>query len=90
LHVEAIGAAVDLRGAHLDEFDQVLLQTALLDIGLHLLDGAHRGGRGLVRIHALGLHRDSLWLFPSRLEAGSEMVYSKGQEPSFLLVHGDG
>jgi alkylhydroperoxidase family enzyme len=30
-------AAVDLRGAHLDELDQALLQTALLNVFLDLL-----------------------------------------------------
>jgi hypothetical protein len=46
----------------------------LLDISLDLLDGAHRGGRGFVRIHAFGLHRDLRCLFGSRLATRSAMA----------------
>src|SRR5574340_1280131 len=39
MHVEAVGAAVDLRGAHLDEFHERMLKAAVFDVLLQLAHG---------------------------------------------------
>jgi hypothetical protein len=54
MHVDAIGAAVDLRGARLDQVDQRMVEPALLRIILERYQGLHCLGRGLVRGLVLG------------------------------------
>lgn len=61
VHVHAVGAAVDLRGAQIDQFDQRTLQAGL---GQGLLQAEHGGvgvGRGLGPFEAGG-HGESPWL----------------------------
>jgi hypothetical protein len=64
VNVETIGAAVDLRGAHLDEFDQTFGQAGAGEIDLDRAQrlvtvGCHVGGRqafgvhGVVLVHSL-------------------------------------
>jgi hypothetical protein len=40
VHIEAVSAAIDLRSAELDQFEQQRLETALVNILLHGRDGS--------------------------------------------------
>jgi hypothetical protein len=60
VHVEAIGAAVDLRGADLDQFEQAMLDRRC-DLERHVEPSLHLGRRGGERIEALG-HGRSPWV----------------------------
>src|SRR5690606_4798313 len=55
VHVETVGAAVDLRSTHFDEFDQAVFQPALVDV---VLQSQHRlrGAGELVEVCNTGFH----------------------------------
>jgi hypothetical protein len=38
VHVDAVGAAVDLRGAQLDQFKERVIESAIVDEGVELAD----------------------------------------------------
>ena len=50
MHVDAVGAAVDLRDAQIDEIDQLFRQTAFLEDDIDATEGlvAFRGDLGVV------------------------------------------
>ena len=60
--VEAIGAAVDLRGAHLNELNQTLFQTTLLDISLDLRTECIAAGAALYAF-SRSTPMEDLWSF---------------------------
>ena len=55
VHVDAVGAAVDLRGAQLDEFKQRMFEAAAVDKGMQLADGFGALRGRFAKIHA-GFH----------------------------------
>ncbi len=59
MHVETEGAAVDLRGAHLHQLEQVVVEPALPEIGLDTPDGVDRVGCDVEGAQAFSRH-DSL------------------------------
>src|SRR5207253_557085 len=86
VHVETVGAAVDLRGAHLDQLNEAPLQATLLDIRLGLLYRLHRGGCCFVGIQSRGLHRALLCDWPQVL-AMVQMAQLQVQRTNFM-IHG--
>jgi hypothetical protein len=48
--MDAIGAAIDLRGASLDQIDQRVVEPALVHVILERQQCLHRLGRGLVGV----------------------------------------
>jgi len=52
MHVDAISAAIDLRGARLDQVDQRMVEPALLHIILERYQGLHCLGRGLLGVQS--------------------------------------
>src|SRR5581483_3219707 len=56
VHVQAIGAAVDLRRAHLDQLDQLRAERGLVQVALDLAQGPHPGRGQLVSVQAVGAH----------------------------------
>jgi hypothetical protein len=50
MHMDAIGAAIDLRGASLDQIDQRVVEPALVHVILERQQCLHRLGRGLVGV----------------------------------------
>ena len=50
MHMQAIGAAIDLRGTDLDEFHQRMLEPAFIHVILEAENGVIGIGRGLVAV----------------------------------------
>jgi hypothetical protein len=73
VHVKAIGAAVDLRSAHLYQLDQAGLETAALDIGFECRHRFHGIGSGLIGIEP-GFHDGP----PRALNVGRCMLFLSG------------
>ena len=67
VHVETVCAAVDLRGAHLDQLYEAPLQATLLNIRLGLLYHLHRRGCCFVGIQSRRLHSALLSDWPQVL-----------------------
>ena len=61
MHGQAKGAAIDLRGADLDEFEQFRVEAGLIDISLQRGDGLVGGGAYFDDINSL-LHGKLPWL----------------------------
>src|SRR5438132_6754523 len=77
MHVDAVGAAVDLGSPRLDQLDQRMLEAGSLDLVFHRhqrLDGI---GGSLVKIHP-GLHVFLLLLVGTVLVAACKLVTPLG------------
>src|SRR5580765_546950 len=66
MQVDAVGAAVDLRDADLDEQAQLRIEPAALQIGTHVGERLHGLGRSLAMVEA-GLHGENSSTLPVRL-----------------------
>jgi hypothetical protein len=53
VHVDAEGAAIDLRNPQIDEIDQFLRQAAFLKRGVHAAEGLEALGRSLGVVDAV-------------------------------------
>src|SRR5262249_40634599 len=75
VHVEAVGAATDLGGPHLDQMDQALLEPAIADVALHARHGLVGVGNDGEGVEALHDDLSPRWAGP---EGGAVLAYSPG------------
>src|SRR6185503_4723316 len=52
MHIDAVGAAIDLRGAELHELEQLAIQPAVVDEAMERAECLGAFGRGCAKIHS--------------------------------------
>jgi hypothetical protein len=67
MHIDAVGAAVDLGGAEFNEMQEVVFEAAVLEMSFQREHGLQRVG-GILVVRNAGLHRDRFPFFVVAVE----------------------